>query len=1257
MKQNQFTFLEHPPSSENDYYVRCRLQNITNKQVLSTTATIIYDKVKLALNEILPDHQIYVHLLKIQIQQVEFKFEENIQNNAQIQGDANYNNYTQVSFLETLLNDYIDKTSDSIIKQSEINYAFISPDSQTDLEYNICYGNEIDTRELDNLIQTLSRLITCQSVQEFNSIAIYQKEADQKQNNSVLITFKLTKECFMNLKFYSFNIQPDSQPVTINFQQAEILTEHQEHSDFIPILNEHQEHQEFISESQYEFNRCIKVTDLNFLYITAEDLIQMKLDIPKTKPIQLYLSPYFQYQDLGKLQLETYLIYNNKQTQQEESIIIIINIVAKLKLKIEIQLNNCEYCHIVNNAYQTHLYFKLNHPPICSAALFDKTKIDFLDTQTQWTRIENIYLNTYFQKYQNILEKFVILNNTIIEIQFNNYKSCNEVRLLNQLQLRLKQKMILYDSKIQLNIFKQTERNSKFDTLQQQLDKSNLSFEQKYNFICILSQNRIIDCHHLKTLLILMCKQQQNSDYILDSVFQSFMRLSQNLSSSIRISDQNNRNLFIFQKELKELSCQVQQNACLQRPILLKQARLTPSGYIPMISKPEKPKLLTTVFQNQNFVKLSLRDDNGKLIKKNRSNFGEFFKLQLTEGFTICSEQWKFLGWNNKELRSNIIWMNKVSNKELDNYILANFKQNSTLQQKAEVKSRFRNFFIDGLTTEFKQLIIVVIRNQINENNFSQFGQISRNLIDKIREIFMNQEISVVKVVFNGVQYILQLNNNLKDNIIQLNSQYKIFSSFNDQITIIDYNKYRGAFLNRGLIRLFYQMGVKEDVFIQLLNWHLGQISKAFIVRSVSLDLKSELCGLSPIIEQINVMKRNYLNEKNCLFIQKVYEKLKLLEIQQLKQKYNILVEKAERLFGVVDQYGILNEGEVICIRKPNDQVQYLEGKLIVVEDCNQDRQKTLNVIGLSRLEVIGRLKNKTAYDEYINCIIFSNKQQNSTPFCTNTYFVSWDKRLISKRQKINKTKGLEEFEFLKFDQGGLTDYLCDFLNYQFSQDVECNHIGLQQHEKQDRQDIFKIIDQYMVDKPQLYQTNQVNIDERFIYRFYWIKEENNYEQYVRQCLGEMHIIKALKCLNHITDTFNAWMKLYDIKDEYEMYTGYYESKMNEENQESFQEIMMLNLGQLKLELYNILSQIEQERLIQIWIIHFLVIYLPNEKTSESHLLERIVKCVKNQVKNFDDCKFLCSRLTNRSQQWFKGCSWYFFRREIINFEQISKNE
>lgn len=33
-----------------------------------------------------------------------------------------------------------------------------------------------------------------------------------------------------------------------------------------------------------------------------------------------------------------------------------------------------------------------------------------------------------------------------------------------------------------------------------------------------------------------------------------------------------------------------------------------------------------------------------------------------------------------------------------------------------------------------------------------------------------------------------------------------------------------------------------------------------------------------------------------------------------------------------------------------------------------------LNVIGLSSKEIIKRLGDKKVYDEYINCIIFSNK-------------------------------------------------------------------------------------------------------------------------------------------------------------------------------------------------------------------------------------------------------------------------------------------
>ncbi|CAD8169713.1 unnamed protein product [Paramecium pentaurelia] len=407
-------------------------------------------------------------------------------------------------------------------------------------------------------------------------------------------------------------------------------------------------------------------------------------------------------------------------------------------------------------------------------------------------------------------------------------------------------------------------------------------------------------------------------------------------------------------------------------------------------------------------------------------------------------------------------------------------------------------------------------------------------------------------------------------------------------------------------------------------------------------------------------MKSNNLNEQNCYFIKKVQEKLRKLEIQQIQKKYNILVEKAERLFGIVDQQGILKEGEVICVRKINDKLSYLEGQLIIIEDCIKSKQMILKVIGLSSKEVQRRFGDKKEYDEYINCIIFSNKQYLSTQFCTNTYFVSWDKRLIPKIQRINnKNKILQDLDFPKLEQEDIIDYLSDCLNNQITEYVECNHIGQYQY-LDSNENIFENLDQIMMTKMQQHQgndQNKVNIDDRFIYRFYWMKDENNYEKYVEQCLGQNHIVQALKCLNYIVDTFNGWMKLYNIKDEYEIYSGYFENQNDDENLDSFQELMILYLGQLKIELDNILSQIKIERQIQIWILHFLIIYLPNEMNIRNQQLERIVKCIKNQVQKFDECKFLCSRLETKSQQWFKGCSWFFFGKEILDFEQSSKNE
>ncbi|CAD8045383.1 unnamed protein product [Paramecium sonneborni] len=474
---------------------------------------------------------------------------------------------------------------------------------------------------------------------------------------------------------------------------------------------------------------------------------------------------------------------------------------------------------------------------------------------------------------------------------------------------------LLYHNELQY-VF-QFIRNTKFDILTQELNKSQLNFEQKYNFICLITENRINDSHHLKSILISIGKHLKNNDEqqnnaILDQTFQQFMRFSENLRNSIRISDLNNRNLSIFKRELKTSISRFQENNKYNKPILIKNIKLTPTGFVPMIRSFEKAKLIINLFDYQKFLKVIIYDDDGNQIDKNKSMTGQLIKVKLKEGIELFKEKFQLLGWNYTELRQDIFWMIKEDQKD-SNFLLSKFKYGfSILKNLTQSRQNFGNFFLNGQQMEFKQ-VVIEHNDQISKQS-NHFGQISRNLISMIREKLNNKEISVIQIIFDGIQYILQLNNKLKDDRIQLDLSNTKLYDFNSIISVIDYNKLRGANLNSRIIEILIENGIKETVFVELLQWHLKQIQIQQIQRILSLDQKSELYGILPIIEIMNIMKNNYLDENNSLFMKKVCQKLKLLEIQQIKSK----------LFGVVDNYGILNDGGNKLYQN-GDQKQYVQ--------------------------------------------------------------------------------------------------------------------------------------------------------------------------------------------------------------------------------------------------------------------------------------------------------------------------------------------
>lgn len=78
-----------------------------------------------------------------------------------------------------------------------------------------------------------------------------------------------------------------------------------------------------------------------------------------------------------------------------------------------------------------------------------------------------------------------------------------------------------------------------------------------------------------------------------------------------------------------------------------------------------------------------------------------------------------------------------------------------------------------------------------------------------------------------GYKGVLTANDELPDDQIIMRQSQKKFTGYNlSSIQILDYNKYRGGFLNRQIIVLLLTLGVPDQSFIEVYDEYLEEIQK-----------------------------------------------------------------------------------------------------------------------------------------------------------------------------------------------------------------------------------------------------------------------------------------------------------------------------------------------------------------------------------------------------------------------------------------------
>ncbi|CAD8125247.1 unnamed protein product [Paramecium sonneborni] len=1378
--------------SDEDYLIiKPALLNLSQQFLGQITARKIMEILQNQFDRQYKDWDIKVLRVEFRTQVMDEDF------SGKIISDPEFNNYKNNEFLSELLIDN-DKdffhdcllSTQNNISDNQINYeedeveeTFDNFQDQTENQSDVTLIDATKKRikinkiqEINQMVQKLEKALNNVSKWEIQIYNIEEAPLDSKLDSPLTVTLRFQKKYLNNLLNFQFHLNLDSQqPVYINFSKAQIVDDKLQCMDYS------------VKMGKIPF----KLYDLTFSYLQGEYLKDISIDDNLNKPFKLFMVNYFRFSDLQNelRQMQVYMMFHCDDSKLYRRVEFVINVLDKFLLRIEVDLVNCQYCHAISDKFGKTMYFKLLCPPNYSISLNTKRKFELFNVQQDWIRVDNILSNAYYNRHKNEIERLIMVNNSIIKANFIIEQGSKEEMTYKMVLNKLMQYNLLLSDEIDVEFKEGMSRGEEIDKLQKMLENSKLSFEQKYNILCIVSQNRISDINYLKQLISKICEyrlnQQDDDDRrerVLEMAFQLFSRYSVDLNFSVRQSELNKKNYLLFNRDLQR--CDEDVINLLnkdddKRIAMIKRVSLTPSGYLYNIKLPEESSVIIRQYYDQlnNFIRLHFEDENMEAIHGHYFITDYYFKQKLKNGMNLFDEQYRLLTWSASQLRGGSCWIFNYKKAQItrQNFIdsIGNF---STLNvdQVAKNAARLGQNFSSSKSIEFSELnIITGIDDKMGENGklyTDGIGKISKNLIHQIRVIMKNPYISAIQIRLHGAKGVLLLNDNLTDNTIELRKSMVKFNpslmndgKYTNMISLLDYNKFRGGYLNRQIIILLVTLGIEDDVFMSFQKEYLDKIQNvsakdSSIYKHFLVEYNGELQGLPSIIDNIRLMINSNLNENNNIFIKRVLDRLKRRGLMQLRTKCNILIDKAARVLGVIDDYDVLNEGEVVCIVMEAQDVKhmYVEGEIIVVRNPCLHPGDIRKVRALSQNEILTRCDNKNPFKEYYNCIVFPCKGNSIPAECAggdldgDIYFVSWDPQIIPKElypsmiydeEKKPSTNQVQHQGYVSseefFQEDKMTDFLLQYLNFDVLGKIDNSHLAFADSSIDYAKDskclrlaelhstavdyvkhgnkvyipqdliskrwpdfmekdsivyesqsilgkLYRDVLQYINQEPQPilngYKVEGLpNIDTRFIYKFFSPNElaevenqnniyedfyQNNYQQYFASSICK----KALQCLNHIFENFDSLRKMYDIQNEYEIYTGYFTNFTQGEgtrlkrklNVDKVQKRVILSLVQLKHEITKILSINNEERLAEISIIHFLMMYSPSSHENQlrnSLSLKSYQQQLFNAFDNNQEIYKLFSRLKNKFPLWYRGCSWFFFTVEILSFVQKKENQ
>ncbi|GAD91500.1 RNA-dependent RNA polymerase, putative [Paecilomyces variotii No. 5] len=391
------------------------------------------------------------------------------------------------------------------------------------------------------------------------------------------------------------------------------------------------------------------------------------------------------------------------------------------------------------------------------------------------------------------------------------------------------------------------------------------------------------------------------------------------------------------------------------------------------------------------FLRIEFMDETGDPIRFDpRSNLDEIydgrFKSIMRSGISIAGRLFQFLGFSHSSLRAQSCWFvaefTWESGERLNSRsIIPKLGEFGHIYSPAKYAARIGQTFSDTLTSIPVQKGSVKLIPDVERNGrvFSDgCGTISKGILWKIRRNYALRarvKPTVFQVRFSGAKGMLSLDASIQGDEVRLRQSMIKFQAVHDwniEICGAGINALP-FYLNAQIIKLLEDLGVPLDSFQQLQKEEIERLRSATqsaeqAARFIDSSYISKSTRLPWLIRTIQDLDLDHMNDE---FLRRAVEFAIIIKLRDLKYRGRIPVVKAVTLYGIMDETGYLNEGEIFCpVLNERNHREILVHKNVIITRSPALHPGDIQLVNAVDVPLNSPLR------QLHNCVIFSQKGQ-----------------------------------------------------------------------------------------------------------------------------------------------------------------------------------------------------------------------------------------------------------------------------------------